>query len=83
MKKFKKEPWRIVVAILSICFIAFLWIKKDIVAIYATTPEDQILPLIVTTVTVSLLKVAGIAVVVFFVKLIVDKIRKKGKDNNA
>lgn len=32
MKDQKKETWRIVVAIISIAFIIYMWIEKDIVA---------------------------------------------------
>lgn len=32
MKDQKKEPWRIIVAIISIAFIIYMWIEKDIVA---------------------------------------------------
>ena len=35
--------------------------KKDVAAIYATMPEEDITPIIVTTIVVSLLKVAAIA----------------------
>ena len=52
----KKEPWRIAVFILAVAFIVFMWTKKDIVEIYATIPSEQIAPLIVTTIAVSLLK---------------------------
>lgn len=34
MKGQKKEPWRIIVAILSIVFIIYMWAEKDIVAIF-------------------------------------------------
>lgn len=30
MKNQKKEPWRIIVAIISIAFIIYMWIEKDI-----------------------------------------------------
>jgi hypothetical protein len=68
MEHKKKEPWRIVLAILSMVFILFMWIKKDIVSIYTTMPKEQILPLILTTVAVTLLKVAGITAVLLLVK---------------
>lgn len=73
----KKEPWRIVVFILVIAFIVFMWIKKDIVEIYATMPGEQIAPLIVTTIAVSLLKVAAFAGVMLLIKWIIGKIKKK------
>ena len=73
----KTEPWRIVVFILAIAFIVFMWGKKDVAAIYATMPEEDIAPIIVTTIAVSLLKVAAIAGVVLLVKWIMAKSKRK------
>ena len=42
--------------------------SKDIIEIYKTMPKEEILPLVMTTVAVSLLKVAGIAVVVILAR---------------
>lgn len=75
--KNKIEPWRIVVFILAVAFIIFMWIKKDIAEIYATMPAEQIAPLVVTTITVSLLKVAAIAGGILFIKWIISKLKKK------
>ena len=77
MKSWKKEPWRIAVGVISILFIVFMWVKKDIVAIYQTAPKEQLVPMLVTTVAVSLLKVGLIAGVVFLVKLILERILRK------
>jgi hypothetical protein len=77
MKSWKKEPWRIAVGVISILFIVFMWAKKDIVAIYQTAPKEQLIPMLVTTVAVSLLKVGLIAGVVFLVKLILERILRK------
>ena len=51
--------------------------KKDVAAIYATMPEEDIAPIIVTTIAVSLLKVAAIAGVVLLVKWIIAKSKRK------
>lgn len=69
----KREPWRIVVACLSIAYIVFMWVRKDIVTIYSTMPKEQVVPMIATTVVVTLVKVAAIAAVVLVVKRIVKK----------
>jgi len=74
-KRKKTEPWRIIVAIISILFIAYLWITKDIKALYTTLPEKEAAPLIVTTVAVSLFKVAMITGGVFLIKWIITKIK--------
>lgn len=76
-KKTKKEPWRIILFIISVLFILFMWIKKDIVSIYTTMPEEQVLPLIVTTIAVSLVKVIAIAGGILLIKLLVGKFGKK------
>lgn len=75
-KRNPKEPWRIIVAAISVAYIIFMWVKKDIMAIYAAMPVEQVLPMIVTTVVVSLLKVAALAAVILVVKWFVGKINK-------
>ena len=32
--KNKKEPWRVIVFIISMLFIAFMWVKNDVICIY-------------------------------------------------
>lgn len=76
MKGQKKEPWRIVVAIISIVFIIYMWVEKDIMAIYNSMPAEQALPLAVTTIVVSLVKVGVITVGILFIKWIVNKFKK-------
>ena len=71
------EPWRIIVFIISVLAIVLLWARKDITKIYATASEEQIFPLIATTVAVSLLKVIAISVAVFVIKWIIDKVKAK------
>ena len=75
----KREPWRIVVFIISGMFIVLMWVKKDIVTIYTTMPREQVVPLIVTTVAVSLLKVVALAGGILLIKWIIGKIRNKSK----
>ena len=76
MKNQKKEPWRIIVAIISIAFIIYMWIEKDIVAIYSSMPVEQALPLAVTTVAVSLFKVVLMTVGILAIKWIVGKFKR-------
>ncbi len=75
--KKKIELWRIIAFVISVAFIVFVWVKKDIAEIYATMPQEQIVPLVVTTIAVSLLKVAVIAGGILLIKWIVRKIKKK------
>ena len=74
--KKKKEPWRIIVFITTILFIAFMWVKNDVVSIYTTMPKEQVVPLIATTIVVSLIKVVAIAGGVLLIKWIVGKIKR-------
>ena len=76
--KRKKDPWRIVLFLFSVLIIVGMWVRKDVAAIYSTLPREQILPVLATTVAVSLLKIAAIAGGVFLVKWLLGKIRKKG-----
>ena len=76
MKGQKKEPWRIIVAIISIAFIIYMWMEKDIIAIYSSMPAEQALPLAVTTVAVSLFKVAMLTVGILIIKWIAGKFMK-------
>lgn len=76
MKGQKKEPWRIVVATISIIFIIYMWVEKDIVAIYSSMPAEQALPLIVTTLAVSLIKVGVFTVGILFIKWILGKLKR-------
>lgn len=75
--KKKKEPWRIIVGILAIIYIVYMWIKKDIITIYTTMPEEQVIPLITTTIVVSLIKVITITGGILLIKWIISKIKKK------
>ena len=73
----KKEPWRIAVGILAIAFIVYMWVEKDIITIYTTMPREQVTPLIVTTIAVSLIKVAAIAGGILLIKWILSKFKNK------
>ena len=73
----KLEPWRIVVGTLSISFIIFLWLKNDIASTLVTMPKEQAIPLIVTTILVSAVKVAVIAGVLLLAKWVIRKIKRK------
>ena len=75
MKK-KKEPGRVIIFVISILFIVFMWVKKDIADIYTTMPGEQIVPMIVTTIAVSLLKFALITGAILLLKWIMKKIQK-------
>ena len=79
MKGKKVELWRLVVGIISIAYIIFMWVKKDIVADLSAIPAEALLPLILTNVGVSLLKILAIAAVVFLIKWIITKFKNKNR----
>ena len=72
----KKEPWRMIVGMISFAFIAYMWVKKDISSIYTTMPSERVVPFIVLTITVSLIKLSAIAGISFLIKWIIGKITK-------
>ena len=69
--KRKKEPWRIIVGILAIAFIIYTWIDKDILDVYSTMPNEQIIPMVATTIAVTLVKVAAITLGILHIKCII------------
>lgn len=73
----KKEPWRIIACIISIIFIVYMWIQKDIASIYAAMPKEEAIPLIITTILVSLTKVAAITGGILLIKWIANRVKKK------
>ena len=76
MQKKKKEPWRIGAFFAGAAAIVWMFAKKGITITLATLPREQALPMIVTTVAVSLLKVALLAGVLLLAKWLLGKLRK-------
>ena len=76
MNEKKRELWRIVVFIIAAAYIVYMWVEKDIVAIYSAMPPEQALPMAVTTIVVSLLKVAILAGGILLVKWSLGKSKK-------
>jgi hypothetical protein len=76
MKEKKREPWRIVVGVLAIAFIVYMWAKKEIAAAYSTLPPEQLLPVLVTTIGVTLLKIGAMAGGILLLRWIIGKTRQ-------
>ena len=72
--KKKPEIWRIAVFILAVLYIVLMWVKKDIGEIYATLPREELIPLVATTLGVTLIKVAAIAGGILLIRWIAGKI---------
>ena len=73
----KKAPWRYVVGLLSAAFIVYLWSTKDIAGQYADLPKEELFPLVTVNVAVTLVKVVGIAAVVWLLRWLAAKFGKK------
>ena len=73
----KKGFLRIIVGGLAIAYIIYMWITKDIFSIYRTMPKEQAMPLVITTVAVSLCKVAALTGAILLIRWIIGKIKTK------
>ena len=76
MTEQKREPWHIAVGVLAIAFIVYMWAKKDIAALYSTLPPEQLLPVLVTTIGVTLLKIGAMAGGILLLRWIIGKTRQ-------
>ena len=75
----KKAPWRWAVGLVSAAFIVHLWSTKDVAGSYGDLPREELLPLLTTNIAVTLLKVVGIAAVVWLARWLVAKWNKNAK----
>ncbi len=75
--KKKKEPWRVSVKMISIAFIIYVWVKKDIVSTLTTIPKEQFVSMVVPHLVVYLIAIVVISGGVFMIKRIVGKMKKK------
>lgn len=69
----KIEPWRLVVGGISILFIIAMWVIKDVGSIYANLPKEELIPVVVTSIFVTLLKVSIIAIGVIVLRKVFDQ----------
>ena len=76
-QKKKKEPWRIVVFVLAAAYILWMQVKNDIAGTLVGVPKEQVLPMLVTGVAVTLLKVALLAGIVLLLKWIAGKLHRE------
>ena len=79
MKNNIPKPVRIGLGVVSILYIVYMWVRKDVVRIYASLPPEDALPLLIITVAVFLGKVALLAAVILLLKWISGKIGGGGK----
>ena len=79
MKKDIPKPVRLVMFAVGNIWIAAMWAKKDIAATLAAVPAEAAIPVIVTSMVITILKVALYAAVIWLIKWLVGKLggRKK------
>jgi hypothetical protein len=69
----KKEPWRWIVFGLAVAYIAYMWISK---AAGSSLPAEDLLPMAVTGIAVTAVKVIAIACGILLLKYILSKLKK-------
>ena len=73
----KNKNWRIAAFIIAIVYIAYMWIRKDVASTFLAMPKEEALPLVATTIAVTLLKVVVLAGIILLVKWAAKKIFTK------
>ena len=79
MKKDIPKPLRIIIFVAAAIWIVAMWVKKDIAATLAAVPVEAAVPMIATSLAVTLVKVALLSVAILLVKWLAEKLggRKK------
>ena len=77
--KRKIEWWRITLFVISVLVIVTLWAKKDIASVINLAAVQDVGPLILTTVLVTLTKTALVAGLLILIKYLVVKFRNNRK----
>ena len=72
--KKKKNPWKWTAGLLFIGLILFLWIKKDLLPVCHTMPKDEVLPVLASSVAVTLSKAALLVGVITLFKRLGGKL---------
>ena len=78
-KKRKIEWWRITLFVISVLVIVTLWARKDIASVINMANGQDVGPLILTTVLVTLTKAALVAGLLILIKYLVVKFRNNRK----
>ena len=74
--EYLKKNWRKIIGFIAIAFIIYVWIKKDIYSLYTTLPQEQVNTLFFTNFAVSIGKVLFFALIILFIKWLIDKFKK-------
>ena len=65
----KTEKWRLIVGIIAMISIAMMWVNKGMISI-------ESLPLLITTLAVSLVKIIVFALGIYVIKHFLTKLKK-------
>ena len=76
-KNKKPEWWRIVIFIIAIVYIVAMWVSKDVGSIYSSLVPEDIVPVIVTSVLVTLLKIGAMAGCILLIDWVIKKIKNR------
>lgn len=74
MKKDISKPLRIIMFVAAVIWIVAMWVKKDIAATLAAVPAEAAVPMIATSLAVTLVKVALLTAAILLIKWLVGKI---------
>lgn len=72
----KKEPWRWIVFGLAVAYIVYMWVRKSVGDSWAALPAEQLLPMALTSIAVTAVKVILIAAVLLLIRWLLAKFRK-------
>ena len=77
MRKDIPKPVRILIGLVAIAWIVYMWVKKDITATMAAIPAEEAIPLVLTSMAVTLVKVAMLTAAILLIKWLTGKIGGK------
>ena len=74
MKKDIPKPLRIIMFVAAVIWTVAMWVKKDIAATLAAVPAEAAIPMIATSLAVTLVKVALLTAAILLIKWLAGKI---------
>lgn len=72
-----------IIGMISIVFIVYMGVEKDIMTVYTTMPKEQAVPLIATTIAVSLIKVAAITGGILLIQWMIGKAKNRQANSHV
>ncbi len=77
MKEIGKKSRRIALAIFSVIVIIIMWTEKDVLGLWSGLTIEDAVPMVITNLTVTALKIALLAGGIYLIKTAFAKIKKK------